>query len=199
MFDNTIFDNGSERLNERYKRIIEPNINYIKDKTILDLGCYNGRWSYAAIENGAKFVIGIDVRNNILLKDNKFKFIQSDVFDIDIKEKIDTIFCLGLFYHIMDHFIFFKFMDSLNPEVIILDTHLENTDECIIKIKKENIEYELNSINELSGIISKGTLKLFAEYFKYDLEYIKWKKPIIDYTEDYYNNRYTIRMRKLNA
>jgi len=187
---------NTTRLKERYKRIIEPNIEHIKNKVVLDLGCYNGRWSYAAIKNGAKFVIGVDARNNILLTDDKFRFIQSDVFDIHIQHGVDTIFCLGLFYHIMDHFRLFKLMDSFNPEVIILDTHLENTDDCIISVRKEDTEYELNSITELSGKISKGTLKLFAEYFGYDLEYMEWKPPIVKYTEDYYDDRYTIRMRK---
>lgn len=202
-FIKTIYYNGSERLDERYKRIIKPHIKFIKDKTILDLGCYNGRWSYAALKNGAKYVIGVDGRNNIILKDDKFKFIQSDVFNINIEEKIDTIFCLGLFYHIIDHFRFFEIMDSFNPETIILDTHLINTDEHIIRIRKEDNNYELNSLIPLCGIASKGTLDYFCEYFDYNIKYIEWNGQVTKNTWDYFTNdkekRYTILLRKNNV
>ena len=41
-------------LNARFHALIENNKEIIKNSTILDLASHDGRWSFAAIKNGAK-------------------------------------------------------------------------------------------------------------------------------------------------
>ncbi len=41
-------------LNARFHALIENNKEIIKNSTILDLANHDGRWSFAALKNGAK-------------------------------------------------------------------------------------------------------------------------------------------------
>ena len=43
-------------LNGRFKAIIESNLNIIKNSSILDIASHDGRWSFAALKNGAKSI-----------------------------------------------------------------------------------------------------------------------------------------------
>lgn len=42
-------ERASRRHPLRHEKIITANIDYIKDKTVLDLACSNGRWTWAAM------------------------------------------------------------------------------------------------------------------------------------------------------
>lgn len=186
-FDSSIYFDSQDldRLNERYKRIIEKNLNYVKNKKILDLGYFNGRWSYAALTNGASEVVGIEGRRETT--ENKridnCEVIIGDVIDVlsGMRKKFDTIFCLGLLYHIVDHFILFRYMNRLNPEVIILDTLLLNTNLPYVKISTESTNSIFHAIpcNDKGftfiGVPSKGIVEQYVSFFGYEINYIEWK------------------------
>ena len=120
--DYNIFQNSSgvgndiNRLNTRYKAIIESNAEIIAQNRILDLASHDGRWSFAAIKNDAKHVLGIEGRqhlvdkanqifNNLEVNKNQFEFrrglIPQDLQSI--KENFDVVLCLGFFYHTVEH------------------------------------------------------------------------------------------------
>ena len=54
------------RLNNRYKALIENNTEIIKNSMILDLASHDGRWSFAGLMNGASKVIGIEGRRELV-------------------------------------------------------------------------------------------------------------------------------------
>jgi len=227
-FDNSpfIFDEKDlNRMNERYIRIIRDNLNCVKGKSILDLGSFNGRWSWAALKSGASFVLGIEGRAHIMeskldefqiFDKNRYHFICADIFDAlahlneTRKYKFDTILCLGIFYHIMDHFRLFKLIAGLNPKTIILDTGLLLTSELTIRAYKENTESPFNALpggeknNEaIVGIISRGLLQEFAAHFHYDVQYMNWDikdAKNLDNLNDYFqkgeDRRFTIALTK---
>ena len=74
------------RLNERYNALIGNNKQIISGKRILDIASDNGRWSFAAIKNGATKVIGIEFRTKTLKNANKLM----KIYDIP-KEKYQFI------------------------------------------------------------------------------------------------------------
>jgi len=43
-----------DRLNDRYRAIIDFNRGIIQGSTILDIASHDGRWSFAAIKSGAR-------------------------------------------------------------------------------------------------------------------------------------------------
>ena len=53
-------------LNARFHALIESNKKIIENATILDLACHDGRWSFAALKNGAKKVYGIKRKKDLI-------------------------------------------------------------------------------------------------------------------------------------
>ena len=61
--------NDPKRLNARCELLFKG-VNF-RGKRILDLGCHNGRWMYAAFKYGASFIVGVDRSKKMLNIANK--------------------------------------------------------------------------------------------------------------------------------
>jgi len=77
-----------------------------KDKTVLDLGCYYGFFSFRAEEHGARKVIGFDIAgipeitNKLAkLKNSGVRFYEVDLDNINYEEAPDIIFLLNVLHH----------------------------------------------------------------------------------------------------
>jgi len=106
----------AERLNARYRAIIEPNLAAIAGKRVLDIGSHDGRWSFAALQAGAAHVLGIEPREHLVrnahatfgrygVANDRYAFIQDDAFEVLRRPgvEVDTVLCLGFFYHTARH------------------------------------------------------------------------------------------------
>jgi len=211
------------RMLERHKRIIDANIDYIRGRTILDLASHNGRWSYAALQAGASYVFGIEGRQAVIdlgkndfqnIDPSRFKFVCGDIFNLPTilqaegRTQFDTVFCLGIFYHITDHYRLIRLMRGVNPAAIILDTSLINDEQPIVKFKIENTRDRSMTIPEgpqhdaMAGRASIGFLKKAAQLSGYDVAFVPWKADETEYPDpvkDYFydskeSRRYTIRL-----
>ena len=126
------------RLNERYNALIGNNKQIISGKRILDNASDNGRWSFAAIKNGATKVIGIELvtksvksANNLMeiydIPKEKYQFIEGDIYKkITLIEpnSIDTVFCFGYLYHTMFHINLLSKIKIMNLKHLIIDNQL---------------------------------------------------------------------------
>jgi hypothetical protein len=198
------------RINERYKRIIESNLTQIVGKRILDLAAHDGRWTWAALTAGAAYVEAVEGRPELVQQANqalsefppeRFTFLQGDIFsylteNVRAKgDRFDTILCLGIFYHINEHFRLLQLMSNVAPSAIILDSALLSTEEPIIRFKVEKTDDPLNAIpgevgnnHALVGTMSTGLLGRWAKLNGWDVEYIAWNRtdiaqpaPVRDY------------------
>lgn len=202
------------RLNSRYHALIEFNKTIIQNSSILDLGSHDGRWSFAAIKNGATKIIGIEgrehlVRNSIKnmtfydIPEEKYSFIRGDIFK-EIKKisphTIDVVFCFGLFYHIMNHAELLEEIKKLKPKYLILDTSISESDKPIIELIEEDstlessgVEFGNSSSNQiLVGYPSKTALELMLKNLGFDYHYYEWHNVGIDNwkgIEDYHLNK----------
>lgn len=126
---------GQNRFNWRCETLLVKNKSLIEGKTILDLACNNGRISYPCLALGAKKVIGVEARLELIeqgkeyLKDNdlknKMEFVQADVFDYLYSaeaKSFDTILCFGFLYHTVRQVEFFRQVKRLSPNNVIIDT-----------------------------------------------------------------------------
>jgi len=59
-------DVRGERLEYRYRALIERNGELIRGKRVLDLGSHDGRWMLAALDAGARHVVGIEGRQQLI-------------------------------------------------------------------------------------------------------------------------------------
>ncbi len=185
-----------ERLNRRFIALIENNVHIIQNSTILDIASHDGRWSFAAVKNGAKQVIGIEGRQELVdkatqnmmhydIEPNKYRFITGDIHQEihKIKEKIDVVLLLGFFYHTMKHYELFEAIKKIRPKYIILDSNVFNSGPDtppLIFLKKEPTNNPLYAIGAeefaLVGVPNIAAINMMLDDIGYAYEYFDWKK-----------------------
>ena len=199
------------RLNMRYLANIASNKKIISESRILDIASHDGRWSFAALKNGAKHVLGIEGRSYLVqnavntmkkynVREEQYQFIAGDIHD-EIKKistgTIDVIFCFGFFYHTANHYFLLSEMKRLNPKYLILDTFINLSNEPIIRLSLDKNSSEENAIKNsqnndqetLVGVPSKSALEMLLQSFGFDYNYYDWHAQNIfnwKYIGDYY-------------
>ncbi|MBL8201651.1 MAG: methyltransferase domain-containing protein [Chromatiales bacterium] len=197
----TFFYNDFQRarLNARHRVILEPLRGEIEGRTVLDLASHDGRWSFAALMLGARHVVGIECRQELIdfrspafsaMDQSRYQFIRGDVFDVlpelvRERQRFDVILNLGLFYHVMDHYLMLKLMRELSPTMIVLDTVLIDSEDAFIKLEMEPTESILNAIENkygqpenIVGLASKGGLNLMARSLGMNCSPIDWNAAV---------------------
>ncbi len=196
-YDTSSTGSSPNRLNSRFGALIQSNKNIIKNSTILDLASHDGRWSLAALKNGAAKVFGIEAREELVKKSyenmerykiskKSFNFLTGDIFDeIDkLKPKeFDIVFCFGIFYHIMDHLLLISKIKNLQPKYLILDTNVEVSDKPVIFMREESAVLEgdpvpnvlIKNKKYIMGRPSKSALSMMLRYAGFDYKYYNWK------------------------
>lgn len=221
VFDNLPFYTGDakaiKRLNQRRRSIIEPFVEQINEATILDLGCHDGRWSYAMAAAGARSVVGIEGRQELIDRfsmfpdgdaKSKVSLVCGDVFDeLDVMvsrgQTFDVVAILGVFYHVMDHFRLLQLVRQLEPKLVIIDSEFIEADNAMIQLVKESTDNVLNSIPQIEGqgkaiigIPSKRALESMSEALAYELNWIDKRIVFGDDREglhDYFRNHRKVR------
>ena len=136
-----------EALNSRVENLLINHQFAIQDKKILDLACHFGTFSYAALFHGANYLEGIDSEDNLIFQANdffklakipkkKYRFITGDLLSyLENQEEnsFDTIFCLGIFYYILDPFYLLQLLKKVTARYIILDTFTAYYSACVSK------------------------------------------------------------------
>jgi Methyltransferase domain len=127
---------STNRLNWRAEVLIAENRGAIEGKRILDLASCDGRFSYAALMCGAKYVLGVDGRQQHVdnaeknldmagFGSDRYKFICGDLvgFLKNIEpQEFDTILCFGVFSHLIEQVEVLREIQRITPEIFILDT-----------------------------------------------------------------------------
>lgn len=189
--------NSPNRLNQRNRVLIENNLNIIKDKKILDIASHDGRWSFSALKHGAKFVLGIEGREELVENANKtmlkydipkekYQFTAGDIHK-EIKKldpgSFDTIFCFGFFYHTINHFQLLSEIKRLNPKNLIMDTSVVKSSQPVIKVANENssregaaIRTEIDNHEQVViGVPSVPAITLMLESLGYKVQQSDWE------------------------
>ena len=105
-----------DRLNARYLALIHENRELIKGSSVLDLASHDGRFSFAALQNGATTRSSASTPNRASstsasanmehygVAPDRYDFVNGDMFqEIEAVEPCDVVFCFGILYHINDH------------------------------------------------------------------------------------------------
>ena len=202
-------------LNERFHALIESNKEIIENATILDLANHDGRWSLAALKNGAKKVYGIEgkeenVENGIEnmkrygILDDRFNFVVGDIFN-EIKKippnEIDVVFCFGIFYHISNHMDLLKEIKRLNPKYLILDTEITKSKYPIIRLRKEPYytpDSDISFENFIAGRASQSALNMMLNALDFSVKYYDWSKNIRSWKGiEIYSSKNSILLKRL--
>ncbi len=135
-----VLDGGKVNRHEQRRRyffeaLLRVTGGSLQGRRVLDLGCNAGWWSLQAIEAGADFVLGVDIRQTHIDQANLvfaakgidqscYRFEQGDVFERDFGERFDVVLCLGLMEHIARPVEIFERMAATGAELLVIDTAL---------------------------------------------------------------------------
>ncbi len=181
------------RLIQRQRILIDPFRPQIEGARVLDLACHDGRWSYALAVAGAREVVGVEARQElidrfVLFPDNAarrcVRLICNDLFDeleacVARQEQFDVIAVYGIFYHVMDHFRLLSLLRRLGPELIIIDSEFIRTDNAVIQVLKEETSNPLNATSDapdmshtVVGVPSFRAMDFMADALALDVTWI---------------------------
>ena len=214
---------GVARLEERFKRIITANrAEHFEGKRVLDLAANNGRWTCAAAEAGASEVVAVEGRADKVVEAQELatqlgvaercKFIVGDIYDWLYENRaarFDTILCLGIFYHIIDHYQLVRLMARLQPKCIIIDSGFVRSFALLVHVKTENPSSHKNALpafegqkSEVVGLVTLGLMNQMAWNCGYIVDPVIWdpaevsnKHSVKDYLSA---RRFTLRLLKRN-
>ncbi len=112
----------------------------LKGKTVLDIGCSDGFFSFESKKRGAKRVVAVDcskvnpskgffVARQILGLD--IEFIDSDIYNLNINKlgKFDLVLGLGLLYHLPSPYIALRIIKELTKSEVIIQSRICGKDE----------------------------------------------------------------------
>jgi hypothetical protein len=189
------------RLNARYEALIERHLDFIAGKTILDIGSHDGRWGFAALQAGAKHVIGIEPRAELVenaiatfggygIQSGRFAFVVGDALAKlrDNAIRVDTVFLFGILYHVYYHIDLIAALAGTGTEAIIVDTQLAPDGpegpyanavsfwaEETQPISQGALEAYPGAGRALVGIPSRAAVRLFFRVFGFAITEVDWK------------------------
>jgi len=209
-YKTSIVGSTPNRLNSRYRAMIQANLDCINGCSILDIASHDGRWSFAALKNGARHVLGIEARHDLVdaavntfelenLGNDRFTFIENDIYKQLPKIQpgsIDTVFLFGFFYHTMHHHLLLGSIAALRPKHVILDTRVFPSGDPVIHITAEDTDEPGNVFpspvdhlkTSLVGYPSRAAMELMLENFGFRFHYFDWlSMPVSNWEniEDY--------------
>ena len=201
-------------LNARFHALIENNKSIIENATVLDLANHDGRWSLAALKNGAKKVYGIEGKKELVQKgtenmkeygisEDQYHFIVGDIFE-EIKKippnEIDVVFCFGIFYHISNHMELLKEIKKLKPKYLILDTEISKSKSPIIRFRKEPYYTPDDMISFekfIAGRPSQSALNMMLNALDFKVAYYNWDGNIQDWQDlEIYSSKNSILVKR---
>jgi len=103
----------------------------IQDQSILDLACHDGESTKLIQSLGAKHIYAVDIRQHLIDKAKKelkgnVDFFVHDITDYDfissLVGKSQSVICLGVFYHLFDHFRFLSKILCPNVNYVLIES-----------------------------------------------------------------------------
>jgi predicted nicotinamide N-methyase len=190
------------RLDARWRAIVGWNAAVLAGRRVLDLGCHDGRWSFAALDAGARHVIGIEARAHLVQKaaenfshygvpTGSYDFVTGDATEALRALKaasVDVVMCLGFFYHTLEHMRLLLEARRLGAEYIIIDTSISAAKEPIVALAFEStedtrnaVDYGLTGNNKvLVGAPSRSGLLAMLDYAGYQAVFFDWQSNAVD-------------------
>jgi hypothetical protein len=123
------------RLNLRYEAIFGENRDIFDGAAVLDLASHDGRWSLAALATGARSVIAIEARPELVKEAtrnlgeygygaDRVRFVTGDLHEVLNTHdfEADVVLCLGFLYHTLRYNALLEGIRRTNARYLIIDT-----------------------------------------------------------------------------
>lgn len=187
----------SDRLNNRHRFLVDPFKKDLRSARVLDLASHDGRWPYAFAMAGAREVIGIEGRPELIAEFDTYpdgpekgrvELRQGDINEevpklADAGETFDVVGVLGIYYHITTHYSLLSEIRRLNPKLILIDSEFMNSENAIINLIQEDATRHMNTLPyydgqqmTVKGVPSRGAMEMMAQSLGYTVEWLDWTK-----------------------
>jgi hypothetical protein len=216
------------RLNLRYEAIFGENKDLFEGARVLDIASHDGRFSMAALACGAKSVVGIEARPDLVdhavanlehygQDPDRFRFIVGDVHEVLSSEdlEVDVVLCLGFFYHTLRFNELLHGIRRTSAHHLVLDTQARPMlhPDPLVRLHREGIQYkghakaDAYSVGEhvLTGRPNLAAIRLMLGCYGYEVERLSdWPRLLADNPQmkacrDYaIGRRITLRCRKVD-
>jgi len=141
------------RTSKTYQTWISQNIpKDLTNKTILDIGCSDGFYSYLCESRNAKKIVAIDLEHHDVDKTNpdkkenpnnletlkkilnsRVEYKKLDIYDIEkLNQKFDYVLMYGIYYHLKDLILALNKVSNIVTDSVFLSGHILDTDEPIM-------------------------------------------------------------------
>jgi hypothetical protein len=189
-------DKDLRRLEIRHSFLIEPFEEVLCGANVLDIAAYDGRWSYALAAAGAKSVLGVEARQEMVdcfknVPDNEIKrrvtLEVGDLYDtIDLfstnGRRFEVIALFGIMYHVMDHFSILRKCLKLRPKIIIIDSEFMKANNPYIQLIREDTRPASNAAPQIKnqekaiiGVPSSLAMERMAEALNCEINWLPWE------------------------
>ncbi len=141
---------------------------------VLDLGCNAGFWSLAALEAGAASVVGVDARAMHIeqaelvfgvkgIDPDRYRFVESDIFDLDITGygRFDVCLCLGVLYHVARPVELVGLIAATGASTLVIDTALSAASGSVLEIRREDVGDPRNAVGR--GLVMWPTIQAVVD------------------------------------
>lgn len=203
---------GMRRLDLRKGYILDAFDADIAGARVLDLAAHDGRWSYALAAAGAREVVAIEARPELVARfedfpDTPFKshvdLRVGDLYDgLDdltrAGESFDVVALYGIFYHVMDHMRILRQIRELGAGLVIIDSDFIVAQNAMIQLVRERTAKNINAAplfegqeKTLIGVPSVGAMEKMAEVLDYRCIWSDWSGVPRDqrrYVSDYFTD-----------
>jgi hypothetical protein len=170
-YETSTTGSSANRLNSRHRVLIGEYISCLRNKVVLDVGSHDGRWSFAAHKAGAQYVIGIEARRHLVqaarvnmhcygISEKQVRIVEGDLYNVlpQIQaDGIDTVLCLGFFYHTLYHMQLIQLLARLGVQSILIDTAVVKSPLAIIRLHHESSDVEGNAFSLQQSKMLVGT------------------------------------------
>lgn len=146
---------------------------------------------------GAAHVTGIETRQYLVsnaeetfahygVPAENYLFLCGDFFEAvrNLTDSVDTVFCLGFFYHTLRHVELLTHVRRLKASAVIIDTAIvpSPAPEASLRLVREPASEEGNGLalsgavadEALVGIPTLGAVVMLLNYFGYSAEVVDW-------------------------
>lgn len=199
------------RLNLRNEAIFGENRDIIAGARVLDIASHDGRWAFAALKQGARSVVGIEGRSELVesaneslayygIEADRYRFVAGDIFTELAAEPIhvDVVLCLGFLYHTLRWNELMTRIRQCNPKYLIIDTAVAHGNQAGVVLKVEDVSAQRNAIVDefthgtavLSGKPTVRALRTIVGAYGFELERLSdWSALVRDNPEDAWESR----------
>lgn len=196
---------GFERLDVRYEAIIDWNREILQGASVLDIASHDGRWSLAALDAGARHLVGIEARPELVanakanLTNNgmagRFEYRVGDALEELRRDppQVDVVLLLGFLYHVHQTVELAKLVIATGARRIVIDTlitpdkYVHQFRPNILTLSSDNMALEgAQAFSDVPGgstaiicLPSRSALAFIFDHLGFNTEEFAWG-PVLD-------------------